>query len=991
VNNIYYIFPETDNFREIRPRLNWEDMYGWIDGYGILFDPVVQQKIKSVPEWANGRNGVNANADFIITSCAQASAEIPELAISGIYIRPSGLNAEKRLSEKELIQTPIGDYYYPCHLPFDKYKNGIENWKIAGSPSVAGNDGKLHVAFELFSMIGYWNGDWPERRLIEGADILTSLFSELNPGKSNNHSDYSKEFQSLRVDFQSYGINRFFIQWFLECCGEDKNTVKNADYHYLRALELFNSGKFDAVRKSLKDAFSELTKIRKLHSKLEMYFLDYPHLGILLEDKGFFELEWPQYTRETMLSYFENVEKHGYKVSLEAGASCWSQLIKRFPELGTKLSELWNSAEIDLTNGTYSLPYALLSPLILQYWQFKLGKETFENVFKKSPLTYQCQENSLTPQLPELLLHFGYKQALHITQNHGEAPAEDVDFIHWKSPSGLSIPSMTIKNTALSRKGVNYFLDLPLIHHEYAADNQVMNYVNFQDIGYIPFRLQMIRAHKYADVWGRYALAEERFAASFVPEEAPEKTYTADSYKISAGAFYADETNANALSHYENIFRKSARLRQLELTGYRLKEQTDLDNILEPVSRLCLLEAHDMAVVQGQRRGEFHASLTVNPPPYSREKLAEEVAEINKQLDCVLDKSVSELSLNNAGLLFNASESALSFAKVANPEKYTGGGLFEYDGNSYACGPFAPFSNSAPHNSASGAWKEISTIPRREAAVEVVPDNTGQLTITYKDTALRCAPVSCREGAFTLLNIKSYASGSLYLVKCLYQLNKKRLQSVMLDTIYSKDSNYIEFNLKYAPSNDFGVSDRWSDYLALEFDFESAAENIWRFNPNVRSVTKENRIVSPYYLGLETVNGNKISLLNEGSFHYDVNRAEGKIRWLFHVASETVHKRKMALAFDTTDAFLLSRAWSQGVIPVNGLEENLRLPLFKADLRDISIEGFVEDDTLLISNLRDRIVASPFSNAVVLKNMLGKEINSLNPFELALLELKSDW
>jgi hypothetical protein len=972
-------------------------MYGWIDGYGILFDPVVQQQIKSIPEWANGWGGVNTDVDFIVTSCTQASSEIPEFMIPGIYIRPSRLNAEKRLSEKELIQTPIGDYYYPCRLPFDKYKNGIENWQMAGSYSVAENAGKLHVAFELFSMIWSWNGDWPERRLIEGADIFTSLLFELNPRESNNYSDYSKEFQSLRVDFQSYGINRFFIQWFLEYCGEDKNTVTNADYHYLQALELFNSRKFDAVRKSLKNAFSELSKIRKLHSNLEMYFLDYPHLGILLEDKGFFELEWPQYTRETMLSYFDNIEKHGYKVSLEAGASCWNQLIKRFPELGSKLRELWNSGKIDLTNGTYSLPYALVSPLILQYWQFKLGKETFEKVFKKSPVTYQCQENSLTPQLPELLLHFGYKQALHITQNHGEAPAEDVDFIQWQSPAGLSIPSMTVKDVTLSRKAVNYFLDLPLIHYEYADDNQAINYINFQDIGYIPFRIQMIRAHKYADVWGRYALTEERFEAGFVPKEAPEKTYTADSYKISAGAFYPNETNVNALSHYENIFQKNARLRQFELTEYYYsKNQKIAENILNPVSRLCLLEAHDMAYVQGKRRGEFYASLTVNPPPYSREELTEEVGEINKKLECDLNKLTSEASLlNNGKLLFNASESFLSFAKVINPEKYTGDGLLEYDGKYYACGLFAPFDNFTPNNSVLEEWKEISTIGHDTTAIRITPDNTGRFAITYKNTTLHCIPVSCREAAFTLLSVKAYTSGSLYLTKCLYQLNGKQLQSVMLDIIYSEDSDYIEFNLKYAPSNDFDVVDRWSDYLALEFDFESAAKNIWRFNPNVRSITNEDRIVSPYSLGVEMVNGNKISLLNEGSFHYDINRSKGKIRWLFHVASETVHKRKMALAFDTTDAFLLSRAWSQGVIPVNDLEgyslmKNKELPFFKIDLQDISIEGFVEKNTLLISNLRDRIISSPFPNGTVLKNMLGKKINSLNQFELALLEFKSD-
>ena len=36
----------------------------------------------------------------------------------------------------------------------------------------------------------------------------------------------------------------------------------------------------------------------------------------LFKDKGFFELEWPEYSRKMIFSYFEQIEKHGYKVNI---------------------------------------------------------------------------------------------------------------------------------------------------------------------------------------------------------------------------------------------------------------------------------------------------------------------------------------------------------------------------------------------------------------------------------------------------------------------------------------------------------------------------------------------------------------------------------------------------------------------------------------------------------------------------------------------------
>ena len=65
---ICYVFPETKNFREERPRLCYEHMYGWIDGYGVLFDPVIRSHYEEIPAFSNGVPAKLEEDTFFITA-----------------------------------------------------------------------------------------------------------------------------------------------------------------------------------------------------------------------------------------------------------------------------------------------------------------------------------------------------------------------------------------------------------------------------------------------------------------------------------------------------------------------------------------------------------------------------------------------------------------------------------------------------------------------------------------------------------------------------------------------------------------------------------------------------------------------------------------------------------------------------------------------------------------------------------------------------------
>jgi hypothetical protein len=958
-------------------------MYGWMEGYGVLFDPVIQSLTGGVPEWENGWNGMFSDGDFIISSCAQASGDFKDISLPGLYVRPcAGIEIQEssRRSEKERISTPLGDFYYPFGYEFDRYEAGLSRWKMGSSPAVVKTSGSLALSFELFAMFGKFRSEIPERCFIDCADVLAELLNELGfKGKGLGRLDGWRS--DLRMDFQAYGLNRLLIQWFLELNNASRDLVGEADKSYLKAVDAWLSGEEGRVSEFLGKAFAGLTELRKRFSGMDILFLEYPHLGILFEDMGFFELEWPEYSKDMLLSLLGQVEKHGYKVGIEAGASCWKNLTDRYPEIVGKIKEVCAKGAAELTNGTFSLPYALMSPLSLQYWQFRKGDETFKKIFGMSPETYQCQENSLTPQMPELLRHFGYKRALHITQNHGEAPPEKTDFIKWVSPAGHGLPAMVALNPVLTRKGNNYFFDLPLVHHEYGRKSKSLNYVNFQDLGYVPFRLQMIRAHKYASVWGRFALASEAFE-NMIESKLESKTYPADAYKFSGKFFYPNETNVNSLSHYECLYAKVALRRQLLIAAHATGRLNELyEAINSSIEKICLLEAHDCCYVQGQRRGEFHSHNTMLNPPYSRETLVRKVTKIASEISSSLESHLGEISGDAACVLFNAAEVPLCFARIRYPELFSGKGLIRHGNAVYAAGTFKAFAAVTPD-----MVDELkdANLPFDNGVWKIAAD-ASRINIGYKGERMSFAPVDKKHGRFELISSGLKKAGSLNFVEFLWVLKEPLLQSLMTTLVFSDDGDYCEISVKYSPRSDFDAVTKWNDCLALEFDAGSELKDVFRFNPNVRAVTCEDKIASPYYLSVASSAGHVASFMNEGAPLYELDRVGGKVSWVFHAACETVHERRMALVFGKDDAFLLSRAWGQGLIPTGAVKEDFPAG---TEWEGISVEDFTSPDTMLVSNLHSCDHEFIFANAACAKNMCGESVLNdsrirLKPFEMA--------
>ena len=955
---ICYVMPYTENFREERPRLCWEYMYGWIDGYGVCFDPVIQNGRTEVPLFCNGAPESVSEDQFYITSCREATLEFFPESVAGLFLCPDD-GGESRRSMKERLQTPVGNYFYPVDFPVVSSGGDDPNW-LLGEKSVLKRNGKQKLLyFELFSMLGYQVQEFPHKRLKIAADMLAELLAL--PRSDFDNTEDAGEF---RLDCQCFGISRLFLQWTLRLLGEDPEQVSASDAAYLEAVKFYAEQNLESAVESLKNAFDILYQIRTKYIPLDLQIAEFPHAGILLPESGFFELEWPEGTRGIVNAHLNDVERNNYAASFELSGSDWCALQKQFPEMVKRVGKLWDQKKIDLTNGTWGLPYAFVSPMNLQYFQFRCGQEAFRSVFGRAPELYECQENSLTPQMPELLVHFGYKKAIHTAQNHGTPKYDDDPQIRWTSPSGSGVHALTASKPEQVKLGLNFFLDLPLQFLKYKDLKTVYSF-NMMDLGYIPFRECLIRAARYAPLFGRFILASSLFNDG---ENLPAKTYTADDYKFSSDSFYRNYTNRNALSHFEQIFGFSAEWRALQmLWNDEIPEEKKIAQLL------CTYEAHDCDRVQGQRPGEFYIRRINETSPNSRLELRDVLTRMRGELRTHLDSVYESAVPGKCETLFNPAEVVLPFAEVKNPEKYSGE-VYRFCGRVYAAGTFAPLALGKSQQIKSAAVRSSEHGMCGGWTVEVQND---QIVVEKNGKRSVFAPVDFKSGAFQLQSAEYLTENGWLTARFVFLYPGSRMGALIMEGITTETADYIEWNLRYVCQEQFEEFCRWNDFLGLAFEYENTTA-IRNFVPSMMNETKDERIITSSCLELV----DRYSLLFPGVGNF--RREDGKLYWLFHVASETVYERRMIVSFGSEMPALLSRGLQSGLIPAAGIPETF--PSFMGE--NISLECRIEPGKWLISNMSDRRNTVQVSGNYAVFAMDGTEISDkvLLPWQIAILK-----
>ena len=237
-----FLFPRTNHFVEDRPRVNYENMYGWIDAYCMLFDPENLLLLGQVPVPANGAENVSCH-DFIITSDKGATEELGRKFdlndLSGIFIRPA-FEGKTFRGYKDRLETPRGNLYYPggiFGLEYDVPEDGVpvSGWKIGDFCALHREKKHLSVRVELFSLFWRLADEMSGKRYALGAGILKEL---LKTALGTVGPDHAGD-ESFRTDFMAYGLNRFLLWRLAE---RKKTAVEFPDARILEAAAAWSRG-----------------------------------------------------------------------------------------------------------------------------------------------------------------------------------------------------------------------------------------------------------------------------------------------------------------------------------------------------------------------------------------------------------------------------------------------------------------------------------------------------------------------------------------------------------------------------------------------------------------------------------------------------------------------------------------------------------------------------------------------------------------------------
>ncbi|MBQ6472941.1 MAG: hypothetical protein IJJ33_13235 [Victivallales bacterium] len=896
MKHLTYLFPRMEDFREERPRLRYEHIYGWLDGYGTLFDPVVARHFPAVAEWSNGSPSRKSLDGPVVCSSGAAATECKSGAdYPGLFVVLDA--GEPLISARESLTTPLGAFLYPEGLPYVELpqSKGFE-WQMGGRNVLRRCDnGRVELGFELFSALRYHAVGVGDQRLLTMASLVAAAL-ELPKSPAMD--------SELRLDCQAYGIARLQLQRLGHLCGTPLKSAKlNAsDQWYLEAVAAVAKGRARLAVSALKKAFDGLAALRCRLSPAGIEMFDCPHAGVIQENEGYFELEWPEGARR-MLERLCNASRRGYRFAPELGASCWNRLLVRYPDLQKELQEGLALGWVEIVNGTWSLPYSQVSPLAQQYRQFQLGQEKLEELFGSRAKCYVCQENAFAPQFPEMLGHFGYRSVMHFTQNHGHTPGCPEAFL-WASPGGVAFPAFGVPDPKLAAIGINAYYDLPIRLAANRDGKRPLELWNLMDLSSVPLRSQTLRAQAYADVFGVFGLpGEQEMNAS---ARARQLQFSPADYHFSADAFYCNFTNVNAISHMERTLSLATDLHLVEVLG--------VDTGAEDYRRLrelcCSYESHDSVRVQGQRTGDFFQPyrITMGQGPINpMSTLADTLSAMHREAaECTL--RLLEKRLPQAGAaLYNPNEIALAFAPVRYAERCSPDGLFRWGGQSYACGEFQPFGLGgvksateakpmrSPESASCGEWE----FARDGNAVRMT--RNGQKT-SFRVTDFRL-------GEFEICEAQFQQDGAWLTATLDYRLNSFRLSGLHLTLVTCRGGQFVDFRANYATSSDFYRRDRWQDYLAVTFECRRRCETR-AFVPVLEYVEPGDKVISLNYVKV-----GKAILLNDGAAIY--RRRGNDMDWLMHVADEQTQSRAMALAFDDgkTSPYLLSRAWATGLIP----------------------------------------------------------------------------
>jgi len=937
-----FVVPDMPRFEEDRAAgKKFEDLYGWIYSYSLLFDPRTLVLLGEVPAWRGVSQAKReiAEADFIFSARTDVSAELSRSKSSKavfFWTQPPGPVYRKTLEVspapsrmvgiKEEVKLSTGQPG-PLRLPqfetFDRITSrgqGELLARVGQFPALIARRGIVVSMIDLSALLQAHLINYDEAILASIADLF---YAAMTIALGRRKRPAAGGGFSLRRDFHSFGVAYLLMRYLLELEGTTEETeLEPAADEVVKAARALVTGKKAEALRSLRQAFQSLAAVRFRHSSTRLDIIECPHAGILFPEVGYFELEWPALS-EQMISHLMDLAEAGpYRFSIEVGMGSLRNWKKRSPQFFERLKRLWKEGKVEVTNGTYSLPLAPYSPLELQIRQFEIGQKTSREIFGRKVETYVCQEFSFTPQFPGIFRDNGIRYALHATQNRGAAPEGKHLIFRWLGKDGRAIPVVGHHHLNEIRRGNNFYLEMPkfLLRAREEGLTRMVS-VCLQDFSYLPMRTEVVRAHRYAEIFGRFATLKD------VLQEESKKVLPAESFPLDSYTWELPYWGTQAVdwqSGYERVYALMHRLTGLEMLRSGLG-----DGRMKEIERtwqfLLDMESHDSALASHCFPGQFYGrNATIWAGPHSniyldayiekkRKDIVAHLEEEEERAFARIRKFIRSKKGEGALLFVNPvprkrklavrpwEEKSISAEGLGTRAEAALGYLFMW-------GDIPAASASLLAAKSSGLLEEQTSAIGNES-LQVIARDVGQVEIICNETHFLLEPVAASGGSFIRTRLQPFAGTFIRGLETAYEYSSLNGESASVKVTYlllpDEPILFVLFDTEHFegwPDSRYNYH-KWEHYIALRVMPEGGYEETSVFMTNFRERTEKRRFSSPYFVEMKTRDG-RLTFLNRGSLFYAQDRSRGYLDIVAFSPRERLGRRFFAVGVNIKNNLL---------------------------------------------------------------------------------------
>lgn len=356
------------------------------------------------------------------------------------------------------------------------------------------------------------------------------------------------------------------------------------------------------IENYFKKIINRLHSILKREVKNNIYYIVGGHGGIIINDTGYCEFDFPGFALDKLLEKLKFAAQNQFPYNIEIATCCMEWLSHKYPEKFEELMNLFQKGKFEIINSTYSQPYLSLIGNESNIKQFELGKNVLEKL-KIDVSIYYCSEASLHPQIPQILKNFDINYGSLRTRLMGACPSAISPCIKWKGLDGTTIKTLTdqpgIFNGEFWHGG--FYLEIPNLLFQATARPFLNNVVfsSLEDfIMPLPLEKEVWRISKYSSIFGEFFLCSDLCDTL---EENGEFQYKRDEFLLADYVFLPSKLF---------LFNKKAEYSILtaEFINYVLGifDQKSCDNFLaKQWKELLITQAHDCYAVPFLRPGDY--------------------------------------------------------------------------------------------------------------------------------------------------------------------------------------------------------------------------------------------------------------------------------------------------------------------------------------------------------------------------------------------------